>query len=117
MDYSPIPKPPIDRIKVKPNLTESSLLGKDFDWQSIETELGIKHNSDFNLGYLATDRHAASNRKDKLALLWVGKDGEEERYTFSQLKSLTDKFANVLAGLGIAKGDRVFMFMELIPEL
>ena len=117
MDYSPIPKPPIDRIKVKPNLTESSLLGKGFDWESIETELGIKHNSDFNLGYLAIDRHAASNKKDKLALLWVGKEGEEERYTFKELKSLTDKFANVLAGLGIAKGDRVFMFMERIPEL
>jgi len=46
-----------------------------------------------------------------------GKKGEQETYTFGRLKEESNKFANVLKDLGIKKGDRVFMFMERVPEL
>ena len=46
-----------------------------------------------------------------------GKNGEQETYTFGQMKTLTNRFANVLKSLGIQKGDRVFLFMDRLPEL
>jgi acetyl-CoA synthetase len=50
-------------------------------------------------------------------LIWEGKNGETETYTFADLKRESDKFANVLRALGVEKGDRLFMFMERVPEL
>ena len=50
-------------------------------------------------------------------MIWEGKNGEQETYTFGQMKALTNKFANVLKSLGVEKGDRVFIFMDRVPEL
>ena len=50
-------------------------------------------------------------------MIWEGKNGEQETYTFGQMKALTNRFANVLKSLGIQKGDRVFIFMDRLPEL
>ena len=50
-------------------------------------------------------------------MLWHGKKGEQESYTFEQLKTLTNQFANVLGDLEVNKGDRVFVFAERVPEL
>ena len=51
------------------------------------------------------------------ALIWVSTTGQEERYSFRQLSEESNRFANVLTELGIKKGDRVFLFLERIPEL
>lgn len=117
MDYPEITKPGINEMTVRPNLDHNYDLGGDFDWTQIENELGIQNREELNLAYLAIDRHAASNRRDKVAFFWEGKSGEKESYTFGELLALTNKFANVLTGLGIRKGDRVFTYMERIPEL
>ncbi|MBI2857666.1 MAG: AMP-binding protein, partial [Chloroflexi bacterium] len=116
MDYHEIPKPTLDHLTVKPNLDSLSSLGSGFDWTAMEREVGIRNREEVNLAHLAIDRHAASSRKDKVALFWEGKNGEKETYTFGQLSGLTNRFANVLAGLGIVKGDRVFTFIERVPE-
>ena len=70
-----------------------------------------------NKAHECIDRHAEGNRRDKPAMLWEGKNGETEVYSFGRLKEETNKFANVLQTLGIKKGDRVFFFMERVPEL
>jgi acetyl-CoA synthetase len=62
------------------------------------------------------DRHVKTSLKDKTALFWEGKDGKSEKYSFYDLYKLTNRFANVLKGLGIKKGDRVFTFMDRTPE-
>ena len=116
MDYPEITKPSVDEMAVKPNLDHGHVLASDFDWTQMERELGIQRREELNLANLAIDRHAASPRRDKKALFWEGKNGETESYTFGELATLTNKFANVLAGLGVAKGDRVFTFIERIPE-
>lgn len=116
MDYAEIPKKPVTQMAVKPNLSNLSALGAPFDWTVLEKELGMTDKSKVNLAHMAIDRHAVSSRHDKTALYWEGKNGETETYTFAQLSSLTAKFANVLDGLGIVKGDRVFTFLERIPE-
>lgn len=117
MEYPEITKPSVDEMAVRPNLDHRYVLGGDFDWTQIEREMGIQHREELNLAHLCIDRHAASPRRDKVAFFWEGKNGEREKYTFGELSTLTNKFANILAGLGVAKGDRVFIFMERIPEL
>ena len=117
MDYPEITKPNVDDMAVRPNLDHHHVLGGNFDWTQMERELGIQHHEELNLAHLAIDRHATSSRRDKVALFWERKNGETEKYTFNELSILTNKFANVLTGLGVTKGDRVFTFMERIPEL
>ena len=117
MDYPVVTKPKLEEIKVRPNLEEYAGLAKSFSWQQLRGELDGLPGGGLNLAHEAIDRHARSHRADRVALYWEGTGGEEETYTFAQLKELTDKFANVLTGLGVVKGDRVFLFMGRIPEL
>jgi len=116
-EYPEINKHSIDEMKVKPNLDHSLVLGGDFDWKQIEEELGVASREEINQAYLAIDRHAASSHRDKIALFWEGKNGDTEQYTYGELATLTNQFANVIKGLGITKGERVFTYMERVPEL
>ncbi|MFC2046985.1 acetate--CoA ligase, partial [Chloroflexota bacterium] len=117
MNHSEITKPSVGDMVMRPNLDHQHFLDGGFDWAQMEREIGIQRNGELNLAHLAIDRHADSPRRDKLALFWEGKTGETESYTFGELSMLTNKFANVLTGLGVNKSDRVFTFMERIPEL
>ncbi|MDP8978969.1 MAG: acetate--CoA ligase [Acidobacteriota bacterium] len=70
-----------------------------------------------NLSYNCLDRHAATWRKNKAAILWEGEPGESRALTYQQLLHEVSKFANVLKGLGVKKGDRVAIYMGMVPEL
>ena len=70
-----------------------------------------------NLSYNCVDRHAKGARRDKVALLWEGEPGEVRQLTYSELHEQVQRFANVLKGLGIKKGDRVAIYMGMCPEL
>jgi acetyl-CoA synthetase len=70
-----------------------------------------------NLCYNSVDRHVLSGKKDKVAILWEGEPGEVRRLTFGELHLEVQKFANVLKGLGLKKGDRVAIYMGMTPEL
>ncbi len=117
MDYPVVSKPSISQMKVKPNLTTYEELRKTFTWDQMYRELDWLPDGYLNKAHECIDRHANGANAGKAALLWEGKNGEEETYTFADLKRETNKFANVLRGLGIVKGDRVFLFMERVPEL
>src|SRR5512136_2723355 len=69
----------------------------------------------YNIGVDVIDRHAASKNRNKLALLWENAAGATERYTFGDLKFLTNKFGNVLKNLGFVKGDRFLIRLPNIP--
>ncbi len=116
MNYPPIHKPPVGDMKVRPHLVDGSQLTPTFNWEVLEKELGLVEATNYNLAYAALDRHLTPGI-DKTALLWEGKSGEHEQYTFRELAFLTNKFANVLLSMGVKKGDRVFIFMERLPEL
>ena len=62
------------------------------------------------------DRHVYGDRRNKAALLWVGEDGEEQAYTYGRLYREVCRFGNALRRLGIGKGDRVVIYMPLVPE-
>ncbi len=70
-----------------------------------------------NLCHNCVDRHAAGARRDKIALLWEGESGEVRRLTFAELHAQVQRFANVLKGLGVERGDRVAIYMGMSPEL
>src|SRR5262245_22386665 len=70
-----------------------------------------------NASYNCLDRHLSSWRKNKAAIIWEGEPGEIRTLTYLQLYRQVCKFAKVLKKLNIKKGDRVALYMPLVPEL
>jgi acetyl-CoA synthetase len=70
-----------------------------------------------NLSYNCLDRHVASHRRNKAAIIWEGEPGEVVTLTYQQLLLEVCKFANVLKSLGIRKGDRIAIYMGMCPAL
>ena len=70
-----------------------------------------------NISYNCLDRHVATWRKNKVALLWEGEPGDSRALTYQQLLREVSKCANVLKSLGVKKGDRVAIYMGMVPEL
>ena len=103
---------------VAPNLPDYERAYREFSWEAARRELGgLPGGRGLNIAHEAVDRHAAGPQRDHLALRWLGKRGEVEDYTYGRLEELTNRFANVLAGLGVAKGDRVYALAGRVPEL
>src|SRR5579872_1861026 len=110
-------KKDIKKLKPAPNLLDYEKTYKDFSWEKAEKELvEFFPDGTLNIAHNMIDRHATGKNKDKTALLFTGANGEKEEYTFSELKTQSDKFANVLTSNGVQKGDRVFIFLPPIPE-
>ncbi len=78
-----------------------------FQFDDVERDFSWWNTGNVNLAHEAIDRHAENWRKNKVALYYDGPEGEH-KYTFLDLKVLSDKFANVLKSLGVSRGDRVF---------
>jgi acetyl-CoA synthetase len=72
---------------------------------------------ELNISYNALDRHIKGQRKNKLAYIWEGEMGEIRTYTYYQLYREVNKLAKVLKTYGVKKGDRVAVFLPVIPEL
>ncbi len=87
--------------------------GKDGSGNGAKWFVGGK----LNISHNCVDRHALGARKDKVALLWEGEPGEVRRLTYGDLHDRVQRFANVLKGLGIKKGERVAIYMGMCPEL
>ena len=70
-----------------------------------------------NVSYNCLDRHLETERRNKKAIIWEGEPGEIRTLTYEELHAEVCKFANVLKKLGIKTGDRVALYMPLVPEL
>ena len=70
-----------------------------------------------NISYNCLDRHVEAGRGDKVAYHWEGEPGDTRTITYSDLLTEVSKFANVLKGIGLQKGDRIAIYMPMIPEL
>src|SRR5262245_51174305 len=70
-----------------------------------------------NIAYNALDRHVKTWRKNKLALIWEGEQGDTRSYSYWRLWQEVNKFGNVLRSMGVKKGDRVTIYMGRTPEL
>jgi len=69
-----------------------------------------------NVSYNCVDRHLSTSRRDKRAIVWEGEPGDTCTLTYAELSVQVNRFANVLKSLGIAKGDRVTLYMPMTPE-
>ncbi|HLN61134.1 MAG TPA: AMP-binding protein, partial [Symbiobacteriaceae bacterium] len=69
-----------------------------------------------NAAYNCLDRHVKTWKRTKAAIIWEGEPGEERVLTYQDLHREVSKFANVLKGQGVKKGDRVTIYMPMIPE-
>jgi acetyl-CoA synthetase len=70
-----------------------------------------------NVAHNCLDRHVAAGHGDRVAYHWEGEPGDTRTITYAELLDEVSKFANVLKGLGVGKGDRVAIYMPMIPEL
>ena len=71
-----------------------------------------------NVSYNCLDRHVEAGYGGRTALIWEGNNPEEDLHlTYSELLFKVQKFSNVLKGLGVEKGDRVCMYMQMVPQL
>jgi acetyl-CoA synthetase len=73
-----------------------------------EGKLNVSHN--------CLDRHVNDGKGDKVAYHWVGEDGDTRDVTYAELLDMAKRFANVLKGLGVEKGDVVGIYMPMLPE-
>ncbi|MBD2257874.1 acetate--CoA ligase [Pseudanabaena sp. FACHB-2040] len=69
-----------------------------------------------NISYNCLDRHLTTWRRNKAALIWEGESGESRTLTYAQLHREVCQIANVLKNLGVKKGDRVGIYMPMVPE-
>ena len=69
-----------------------------------------------NISYNCIDRHIDTPRRNKAALIWEGEPGDRRTLTYWDLYVEVQKFANVLTKLGVRRGDRVAIYMPLVPE-
>jgi len=69
-----------------------------------------------NVAYNCLDRHLNSSRSDQAALIWEGEPGDTRTYTYAQLHDAVCRFSNALKNLGVTRGDRVTIYLPMIPE-
>jgi acetyl-CoA synthetase len=98
----------------------ADLLHWDTDWHTI-CEWNLPYAKWFlggrlNVSYNCLDRHVEAGRGDKVAIHWEGEPGDTRTITYADLLDEVKKFANVLTSLGVQKGDRINIYLPMIPE-
>ena len=89
---------------------------RDFNFK--EAKIKWFERGRLNVSYNCLDRHVESGNGDRTAIIWEGNNpSEDKRFTYNELLSQVKKFANVLKNLGAVKGDRVCIYMQMVPEL
>ena len=98
----------------------AELLDWDQDWHTIcEWNLPFAKwfvGGKINASYNCLDRHVLAGRGDKVAIHWEGEPGDTRTITYSDLLADVQKFANVLKSLGVERGDRVNIYLPMVPE-
>ncbi|MCD6338752.1 MAG: acetate--CoA ligase [Verrucomicrobia bacterium] len=100
-------------------------MAKELDWfqpwnRVLEWNLPFAKwflNGKFNIAHNALDRHMKTPVKDKVAYIFEGEPGDVERWTYEQLFRETNRVANALRKMGVGKGDRVTIYLPMIPQL
>jgi acetyl-CoA synthetase len=98
----------------------ADLIDWDQDWHTI-CEWNVPYAKWFvggklNVSYNCLDRHVLAGNGDKVAIHWEGEPGDTRTITYSELLIEVEKFSNVLKSLGVVKGDRVNIYLPMIPE-
>ena len=100
----------------EPNMPDYDKAYADFSWKEVEKSFSWHETGQVNMAYEAIDRHVETSLKDNIALYYSDQD-RDEKYTFQDMKSLSNRFGNVLRKIGIQQAERVFLFMPRTPEI
>ena len=96
----------------------SSKWDKTLEWDYHKAEIAWFLNGKLNVSYNCLDRHVEAGAGDQTAIVWEGNDpAEEAKLTYRQLLRDVCRFANALKSLGVKKGDRVCLYMQMLPQL
>jgi acetyl-CoA synthetase len=91
---------------------------RDFSWASARAELaGLPAGRGLNIAHEAVDRHVLEARGAAVAIRWLSKEGRRQEITYAELSADSNRFANVLSGLGIGSGDLVCSLLGRVPAL
>jgi len=104
-------------LRPAPNLADYEAERRRFSWDAVRAELGSLPGGGVNIGYAAVDRHLGTRVADRTAFRFIGRAGNRRELSYAELARLTSRFANVLRGLGVGKGDRLFLLAGRVPEL
>ena len=104
-------------LRPAPNLADYEGERRRFSWDAVRAELGSLPGGGVNIGYAAVDRHLGTRVADRTAFRFIGRAGNRRELSYAELARLTSRFANVLRGLGVGKGDRLFLLAGRVPEL
>ena len=116
MDWEPIRK--TEALRVRPNLSDYARARREFSWAAARRELaGLPGGRGLNIAHEAVDRHANGASAGKVALRCRDRRGAMSELSYVELQQQTNRFANVLRGLGVGRGDRVFSLLGRVPEL
>jgi acetyl-CoA synthetase len=115
MEWERIRKRPEDFARA--NLRNYERCIGAFSWAQARALLDGLPGGGLNIAYEAIDRHVLAGRGNRLALRWIGRDDAIREFSYAALRAQSNRFANVLAQHGIAKGDRVFALLGRCPEL
>ena len=113
-----------EQAKTNPEQFWADLAEKELDWfqkwdQTLDWQPPFAKwfvGGKLNISYNCLDRHLQTWRKNKAALIWEGEPGDTRTYTYAQLHREVCLMANVLKQLGVQKGDRVAIYLPMIPE-
>ena len=115
MEWQRIRKRPEDYVGA--NLQGYEEYAKRFAWSQARALLDGLPDGGINIAHEAVDRHVLAGHANKLALRWIGRDDQVRDFNYAALRAQTNRFANILAERGVAKGDRVFSLLGRVPEL
>lgn len=114
--FPPIPKTPA--VKRAANLTAYARTCREFNWERAGSAIsGLPGGRGLNIAYAAVDRHADGPRRTRTAIHFMGADSAAVEISYGDLACRTSKFANVLRGLGMRPGERVYTLLGRVPEL
>jgi len=99
-----------------PNWVDYAATQTNF-WETARAELGGLPDGGLNIAWEAVDRQVQAGRGDTAALIWLGKNGERQEFSYAELARLSNRFANLLERSGIGKGDRACALIGRVPEL
>jgi len=104
-------------LRVAPNLADYESARATFTWDGARAGLaGLPHGG-LNIAFEAVDRHVQAGLGERIALRFLDRAGEARELSYAELARLSNRFANVLRGLGLRKGERLFVLAGRIPEL
>ncbi|TDD37085.1 acetate--CoA ligase [Saccharopolyspora elongata] len=116
MRWEPIGKP--DEVRASANMPDYDRVRREFDWAEARSQLsGLPGSRGLNIAYEAVDRHAAGERAQVTALRCVDKQDHVTEISYAALREWTNRFANVLGGHGVGRGERVYTLLGRVPEL